>query len=125
MKYLILVLTFLMLPGMVLADGKPAGPPPAKVVVGTVQEKMIAENTPIVGTLYFDKVSKVSTEVSGLVQTIPFHAGDRIRKGDILVRLNTDFIERDIDLALTRIVVAPPKLSRFGFSSEFLKTPSR
>lgn len=103
MKYLILVLTFLILPGMVPADGKPAGPPPAKVVVGTVQEKMIAENTPIVGTLYFDRVSKVSTEVSGLVQTIPFHAGDRIRKGDILVRLNTDFIEKDIDLALTRI----------------------
>jgi len=103
MKYLILILTFLMLPGTVLADGKPAGPPPAKVVVGTVQEKMIAENTPIVGTLYFDRVSKVSTEVSGLVQAIPFHAGDRIRKGNILVRLNTDFIEKDIDLAITRI----------------------
>lgn len=103
MKHLIWSIAFLMLPGTVLAaDGKP-DTPPAKVVVGTVEEKTVAENTPIVGTLYFDKVSKVSTEVSGLVEAIPFHAGDRVQKGDTLVRLNTDFIEKDIGLAVTRI----------------------
>lgn len=103
MKYLICLLVFLMFPGMVLAGDSPEGPPPAKVIMGAVQIRLVSDNTPIVGTLYFEKVSKVSTEVSGLVQAIPFHAGDRVKKGDLLVRLNTDFLEKDIDLALTRI----------------------
>lgn len=104
MKYLILFLSLsLMISARAQAADTPGGPPPAKVVVGAVMEKMVAENTPIVGTLYFDRVSRVSTDVSGLVQAIPFREGDRVSRGDILLKLNTDFIEKDIELALTRI----------------------
>jgi membrane fusion protein (multidrug efflux system) len=112
MKVLICLVSILAWSGTALAADAQGGPSPARVVVALVQERLVAENTPIVGTLYFDKVSKVSTEVSGLVQSIPLRAGDRRNKGDVLVGLNTDFIEKEIDLALSRIEQGEVKIER-------------
>lgn len=103
MKKMLLWFLVLFFPVVASAADTPKGPPPARVVMAAVQEKMVAENTPIVGTLYFDRVSRLSTDVSGLVRAITFRLGDRVKKGDVLVRLNTDFIEKDIQLAQTRI----------------------
>lgn len=103
MKKILLWLLVLLSPAVAPAADTPKGPPPARVVMAPVQEKMVAENTPIVGTLYFDRVSRLSTDVSGLVRAISFRLGDRVKKGAVLVRLNTDFIEKEIQLARTRI----------------------
>jgi len=86
-----------------MAEKKPPAPPPAKVVLASVQEKMIAENAQIIGVLYFDKVSGLSTEVAGLVTSARFREGDRVKKGDVLLKLNTDFIDKDIEMARTKI----------------------
>jgi len=94
------------------AEDKPAGPPPAKVVVAPVHERMVAENTLIVGTLCYDKVSTLSSEVSGQVKNVQFREGDRLKKGDILIRLNTDFIDRDIRLAEIRIAQIDVQLEK-------------
>jgi membrane fusion protein, multidrug efflux system len=75
---------------------------PAKVVTTTVRETLISENAPVTGTLHFDTVGRLSTEVSGLVSTISFEEGDTVKRGDGLVRLNTDFIAKDIDLVRIR-----------------------
>jgi RND family efflux transporter MFP subunit len=93
------------------AEG-PAGPPPARVVVASVEERVVAESTPIVGTLYFDTVSDVSTEVSGLVQSVPFKEGDRLKKGDILVKLDTDFLDKNIALAVAKIEQVDVQIER-------------
>ena len=103
MKKMLLWFLVLLFPTLSTAADTPKGPPPARVVMAPVQENMVSENTPIVGTLYFDRVSSLSTDVSGLVRGISFRLGDRVKKGDILVRLNTDFIEKDIQLAQIRI----------------------
>ena len=103
MKKMFLCFLVLLFPAIIFAADTPKEPPPARVVVGHVQEKMVAENTPIVGTLYFDRVSRLSTDVPGLVRDIFFRLGDRVEKGTVLVRLNTDFIEKEIQLAQTRI----------------------
>lgn len=103
MKKMFLWFLVLLFPAVAIAADTPKGPPPARVVMAPVQEKMVAENTPIVGTLYFDRVSRLSTDVSGLVRAISFRLGDRVKKGAVLVRLNTDFIEKEIELAQTRV----------------------
>ncbi|MBW1866771.1 MAG: efflux RND transporter periplasmic adaptor subunit [Deltaproteobacteria bacterium] len=103
MKNMLLWFLVLFFPALVPAADTPKGPPPARVVMAPVQEKIVAENTPIVGTLYFDRVSRLSTDVSGLVRAISFRLGDRVKKGAVLVRLNTDFIKKEIELAQTRI----------------------
>ena len=99
----ILCLALICLPAVAIARKKPPAPPPAKVVMASVQEKLIAESAPIIGVLYFDRVSGLSTEVAGLVNTVRFREGDQVKKGDILLRLNTDFLDKDIEMARTKI----------------------
>lgn len=76
----------------VLAQGDRA----ARVVVATVFEETIAPTTRIVGAIDFDKRSGISPEVSGLVASQDMEEGEMVRKGDVLVRLSTEFIEKDI-----------------------------
>jgi membrane fusion protein, multidrug efflux system len=85
------------------SSGSPGGPRAAGVVLDRVQEQMVAESTPIVGAVYFDRASSLAPEVAGVVQSVRVRAGDRVRKGDELLALNTDFTDREIDLVQTRI----------------------
>jgi membrane fusion protein (multidrug efflux system) len=99
----VLLAALALLPSPITAEEKRPVLPPAKVVVARIQEKTVVENTPIIGVLYFDKVSSLSTEVAGLVKSVHFREGDRVKKGGVLLTLNTDFIDKDIELAVTKI----------------------
>lgn len=81
-----------------LFAGIAAAQPPAKVVVANVVEKEIAKTNQMVGILDFDQRSGISPEISGLIETIAFDEGDTVKKGDLLVRLNTDFIKKNIEI---------------------------
>lgn len=80
-----------------------AGPPPAKVVLGEVVKKEVATTQSVTGVLYYERVSEVSTEVAGLVEEIKVKQGDQVKAGDLLVRLNTELLEKEIALSTTRI----------------------
>lgn len=80
-----------------------AGPPPAKVVLGEVVKKEVATTQSVTGVLYYERVSDISTEVVGLVEEIKVRQGDQVKKGDLLVRLNTEILEKEIALSKTRI----------------------
>lgn len=99
----VLLAALTLLPSVITAQERRPVLPPAKVVLARIQEKLVVENTPIVGVLYFDRVSSLSTEVSGLVKSVHFREGDRVKKGGVLLTLNTDFIDKDIELVVTKI----------------------
>lgn len=80
-----------------------AGPPPAKVVLGEVVKKEVATTQSVTGVLYYERVSDISTEVVGLVEEIKVRQGDQVKEGDLLVRLNTEILEKEIALSKTRI----------------------
>ncbi len=80
-----------------------AGPPPAKVVVAKVVQEEVADNQSVIGVLYYERISEVSTEVGGLVDSVKMRQGARVKKGDLLVSLNTEILEREISLTQTRI----------------------
>lgn len=82
------------------ADEKPKGPPPARVVTAQAVMESVAETTSVVGTLYFDRVSRLSAQVSGLVDKIHFREGDHVKKGTPLLRINTDYVENEIQTVL-------------------------
>lgn len=99
MKVIQIVLVCLMAVTTAFAQGQP----PAKVKVVPVTESTASENAGLVGVLYFDRVSKISTEVEGLAQEIPFREGDKVSQGDVLININTDFLDKDIALAEKKI----------------------
>ncbi|MBT6338516.1 MAG: efflux RND transporter periplasmic adaptor subunit [Desulfobacula sp.] len=81
---------------MVYAQNKPPDQPPAKVVISKIVFQKLAQNRSFIGTLYYDRVSHVSSEVSGLVSKIDVRDGDRVNKGISLVNLDTEILEKEI-----------------------------
>ncbi|SDT83778.1 efflux RND transporter periplasmic adaptor subunit [Desulfobacula phenolica] len=73
-------------------------PPPAKVVISKIMFQEVAQNRSFIGTLYYERISHVSSEVSGLVTRIDVSTGDRITKTSPLVHLDTEILEKEIVL---------------------------
>lgn len=94
--------------------------PPAKIVIENVTENEIAKTNQMLGVLEFDKRSGLSPEVGGLIHTLSYTEGMQVKKGDVLVSLNTDFIQKTIAIRtkeaeeiLIRIQNAEKNLSRY------------
>jgi membrane fusion protein, multidrug efflux system len=85
-------------------------PPPAKVVVEKMVAAVLAPTSPMIGVLDFDKKSGISSEISGLIQNQEVSEGQLVKKGDILVRLNTDFLEKDIEILVKQVAQIEVKI---------------
>lgn len=72
------------------------GMPPAKVVVSEVSAGMIAPQAEFIGTVYYQEVSDVASEVEGLVEAVSFEEGERLKKGHVLVMLSSDLLKKTI-----------------------------
>lgn len=72
------------------------GIPPARVVVSDVTSGFIAPEVEFIGTVYYQEVSDVASEVSGLAEKVSFEEGQRVKKGDILVVIGSDLLEKTI-----------------------------
>lgn len=99
------IITSIALAFLVLAPSSAAAQeqPPAKVVVSQVSEKEVAQNQAMIGTLYYDRVSRLSSELAGLVAAVHVREGDRVDRNAVLVELNTDILDTEIKLTETRI----------------------
>lgn len=70
--------------------------PPTRVAVLKVFEKEVAPTTQLVGVVDFDQSAGISSEISGLMINHRMVEGQVVRKGDLLVELNTEFLQKDI-----------------------------
>lgn len=77
-------------------DNKTQGMPPAIVVVSEVVSGMVTPESEFVGTVYFQEVSDVASEVSGKVEEVRFEEGQRIDRAQPLVKLNSDLLEKTV-----------------------------
>lgn len=75
-------------------EKKPQGMPPAKVVVADVSNGLIAPEAEFVGTVFYEEVSEVASEVEGLVQAVLFEEGQRVDEGALLVSLISDLLQK-------------------------------
>lgn len=98
---LLLVALFLVIP--VSKTFAADGPPPSKVRVAPVIQEEIAQTQDVIGVLYYDRVSHISTELAGLVDVVEVKQGDSVKKGTPLVRLNTEILEKEISLQKSKI----------------------
>jgi RND family efflux transporter MFP subunit len=55
---------------------------------------MVSPQTEFIGTVFFQEVSDVASELSGLVAHVDFEEGQRVREGEILVRLVSDLLRK-------------------------------
>ena len=102
MKKINLLILLLYLPTLAFAAGENS-PPPVKVTVSEIIQKEAFQHTKALGIIFFDKLSNVSTEVAGLVDETSFSQGDRVKKGSQLVRINTNLLDKDIQIGELRI----------------------
>lgn len=97
--FTVIVLSVMLGCSQVLAEG----PPPANVVVSKVVQQELAESQEVIGVLYYERKSDVSTEVSGLVEEVAVDQGDKVKRGEVIVRLNTEILDKEIELTRTRM----------------------
>ena len=81
---------------VITSSAAAADQPPTRVAVTKVFEKEVAPTVELVGNVAFDRSAGISPEVSGLIAEHRMNEGEVVRKGDVLVRLNTDFVIKDI-----------------------------
>ena len=75
------------------------GPPPAKVVVATIEEGTLTPTSEFKGTVYFKEVSRVATEVSGKVIEVLFEEAEHLEEGAPMVRLDDALLKTALNAA--------------------------
>lgn len=95
-KLTLIGLCLLLISGAASVQGqeKPKGPPPAMVVTAPVRSGIVAPYSEFIGTVYYQEVSDVASEVNGLAESIRYEEGQRVQRGQILVKLSTDILEK-------------------------------
>ncbi len=109
------IIQFLLQPALAARE-KPKGPPPARVTVTEVKTGLLAPRAAFIGTVYYREVSDCASEVSGLVKRVGFEEGERVKKGQILVKLTSDLLRKSLQAtrASYEQVLAELKIARIN-----------
>ncbi len=101
-----LVVLFLLVPALVLAQGRPAA-------VGTalVETRTVAETVSVFGEVINGRASDVAARVGGIAAAVPVRTGDRVSKGDVLVRLDTELLQIETERAEAEVTIARAQIS--------------
>ncbi len=76
------------------------GPPPANVTVAKVKTGMVAPEAEFIGTVFYQEVSDVASELSGLADVVRFEEGQRVKKGQTLVELESEILRKNLQATL-------------------------
>jgi RND family efflux transporter MFP subunit len=112
------LLLHLLVPGA-RGQEKPKGPPPAVVNVTPVKSGMVAPQAEFIGTVFYEEVSDVASEISGRVDEVRFEEGQRIKKNQVLIKLGADLLRQRLlattatyEQALSDLEIARIELKR-------------
>jgi RND family efflux transporter MFP subunit len=101
------------------AQEKPKGPPPAVVSVASVKTGKVAPQAEFIGTVFYEEVSDVASEVSGRVDEVRFEDGQHVKKNQVLIKLGADILNQRLlatsatyEQALTELEIARIELKR-------------
>jgi RND family efflux transporter MFP subunit len=75
---------------------KPKGPPPAVVTVVPVKTGNVTPQAEFIGTVFYQEVSDVASEISGRVDEVRFEEGQRVKKDQILIKLGADILKKQL-----------------------------
>jgi len=72
---------------------------PTRVYVSKVEKKLFAPKLELSGNVEYPELSHLSSEVSGIVEKVFFDEGDIVKKGQVIVQLNDDILNKEIEIA--------------------------
>ena len=110
MKHIFAVVAVVLFMVLPILAAPPSGPPSAKVVVALVTEKEVSKTNRNLGLVDFDIKAGLSPEIGGLISSQHIQEGMTVKKGDVLVRLQNDFIQKDLEILAQRIRQADIKI---------------
>ncbi len=111
LKRLFPLLLLITLP-MLFAAEKGKAPRPSLVVTVPVTKGIINPLQTYVGTLYYDKQSQIASEFEGVVSSLTFREGQKVKKGDVLVRLDSKVLQANIDAKASGLKALKADLTR-------------
>ncbi len=94
------------------ADDTAKKPRASIVVTQPLEEGIINPLQTYVGSLYYDQRSELASEFDGVVETITFQEGEYVKKGELLVKLDTDVLSTEIDAKQASIEALKADLTR-------------
>lgn len=81
-----------------------AAPAQASLVqVETLKKQEINDLQEFVGTVNFDKKSKIASQSSGIAKKINFEVGQKVKKGDVLVVIDSDVLNAQINASRSSV----------------------
>ncbi|HEX8294743.1 MAG TPA: efflux RND transporter periplasmic adaptor subunit, partial [Chthoniobacteraceae bacterium] len=95
-----------------MAMGAKFAPPPASVTTVVVKAQTWQPVLSAVGSLKAVNGVMVSTDLAGIVSEIAFESGTQVKKGDLLVKLDTQQEEAQLQSSLARLSLAKADLTR-------------
>lgn len=101
MKVLILCISVIALASSMLSSilyAKPTTVVTVPIKIGSLQKQSI-----FVGSLNYKESSKIASQQKGIVDTVHFNVGDKIAKGQKLVSLNTDIMNKELEVKLAKL----------------------
>jgi membrane fusion protein, multidrug efflux system len=88
------------------------GPPPIVVEASKVSVVKLPQALTAVGSLRSDETIIVRPEIAGRVAQIAFREGERVSKGEVLVRLDDSVQQADLERAKANLVLSKSKFDR-------------
>jgi membrane fusion protein (multidrug efflux system) len=94
------------------AAGAAKGPPPVFVEASKVSVVQLPQALAAVGSLRSDETVILRPEVAGRVSQINFREGERVTKGQVLVKLDNSVQQADVDRARANLTLSRTKHER-------------
>lgn len=95
-----------------IAEGAKFAPPPSAVTTVVAEPQTWEPTIAAVGTLNAVNGVTVSTDLAGIVSEIAFESGQQIKKGDVLVQLDSRQEEAQLSATKARLALAQSELKR-------------
>lgn len=118
MRSIVVALLFgatLLTPVFCIAEEKKnQGPPPMLVEVATITEGSAAPMIELVGSVEYARTSRVAAEIGGLVETVDFKEGEKVKAGQPLLKLRSDLLETSLNATRANYEQSQVELEKAG-----------
>ncbi len=84
----------------------------ARVELGSVRHAPLQAEQTLLGALQAEREVRLFNQESGRIMALPFHPGDRVKKGELLARLDDRLLQSELDKARASLAQAELDLQR-------------